>query len=95
MADSFERAAKPYSIPQVIFASSVGTMIEWYDFYLFGSLAAVLAPKIYPAGNDTFALIAYLATFAVGFVVPGRLERCSSGGWATWWGASMRSWSRW
>jgi MFS family permease len=44
-------------------------MIEWYDFYLFGSLASVLAPKIYPAGNDTFALIAYLATFAVGFVV--------------------------
>ncbi len=58
-----------YSIPGVIFASSVGTMIEWYDFYLFGSLASVLAPKIYPAGNDTFALIAYLATFAVGFVV--------------------------
>ena len=57
------------SIPRVIFASSVGTMIEWYDFYLFGSLASVLAPKIYPAGNDTFALIAYLATFAVGFVV--------------------------
>ncbi len=59
----------PNSIPRVIFASSVGTMIEWYDFYLFGSLASVLAPKIYPAGNDTFALIAYLATFAVGFVV--------------------------
>jgi MFS family permease len=57
------------SIPRVIFASSVGTMIEWYDFYLFGSLASVLAPKIYPAGNDTFALIAYLATFAIGFVV--------------------------
>ena len=61
--------ARNYSIPRVIFASSVGTMIEWYDFYLFGSLASVLAPKIYPAGNDTFALIAYLATFAVGFVV--------------------------
>jgi MFS family permease len=59
----------PNSIPRVIFASSVGTMIEWYDFYLFGSLASVLAPKIYPAGNDTFALIAYLATFAIGFVV--------------------------
>jgi MFS family permease len=71
MAASFATtlSGKTNSIPRVIFASSVGTMIEWYDFYLFGSLASVLAPKIYPAGNDTFALIAYLATFAVGFVV--------------------------
>jgi MFS family permease len=44
-------------------------MIEWYDFYIFGSLAAVLSLKFYPPGNDTFAYIAYLATFAVGFVV--------------------------
>jgi MFS family permease len=58
-----------YSIPRVIVASAVGTMIEWYDFYIFGSLAAVLALKFYPAGNDTVAVIAYLATFAVGFVV--------------------------
>ncbi len=54
---------------QVIGASSVGTMIEWYDFYIFGSLATVIAPLFYPPGNDTFAYIAYLATFAVGFVV--------------------------
>jgi MFS family permease len=58
-----------YSISRVILASAVGTMIEWYDFYIFGSLAAFLSPKFYPPGNDTFALIAYLATFAVGFVV--------------------------
>ncbi|HVI07844.1 MAG TPA: MFS transporter [Candidatus Binatia bacterium] len=58
-----------YSIWRVIMASSVGTMIEWYDFYIFGSLAAVLGPKFYPPGNDTFAYIAYLATFAVGFLV--------------------------
>src|SRR5215475_8009633 len=58
-----------YSIPKVIMASSVGTMIEWYDFYIFGSLAAVLSPKFYPSGNDTIALIAYLSTFAVGFLV--------------------------
>jgi len=44
-------------------------MIEWYDFYIFGSLAAVLSLKFYPPGNATFAYIAYLATFAVGFVV--------------------------
>ncbi len=58
-----------YSIWRVILASAVGTMIEWYDFYIFGSLASVLALKFYPVGNDTFALIAYLATFAVGFLV--------------------------
>jgi MFS family permease len=58
-----------YKISKVIAASAVGTMIEWYDFYIFGSLAAYLAPKFYPPGNDTFAYIAYLATFAVGFVV--------------------------
>src|SRR6188474_3092420 len=54
---------------QVIGASSVGTMIEWYDFYIFGSLATTIAPLFYPPGNDTFAYIAYLATFAVGFIV--------------------------
>jgi MFS family permease len=53
----------------VILASAVGTMIEWYDFYIFGSLAAILSLKFYPPGNATFAYIAYLATFAVGFVV--------------------------
>src|ERR1700723_4740730 len=58
-----------YSIWRVILASSVGTMIEWYDFYIFGSLTAILALKFYPPGNDTFAYLAYLATFAVGFLV--------------------------
>jgi MFS family permease len=53
----------------VILASSVGTMIEWYDFYIFGSLTVVLSQKFYPQGNPTFALIAYLSTFAVGFMV--------------------------
>src|SRR2546430_14522579 len=58
-----------YGIWRVILASSVGTMIEWYDFYIFGSLAAVLSPIFYPTGNQTFAYVAYLATFAVGFIV--------------------------
>src|SRR5687767_3994539 len=44
-------------------------MIEWYDFYIFGSLATIIAPLFYPQGNNTLALIAYLSTFAVGFVV--------------------------
>src|SRR5262245_42335254 len=62
-------AATEYRIWQVIVASAVGTMIEWYDFYIFGSLAIVISPLFYPAGNNTLALIAYLSTFAVGFVV--------------------------
>jgi len=44
-------------------------MIEWYDFYIFGSLATIISPLFYPKGNDTWALMAYLSTFAVGFVV--------------------------
>ena len=59
----------PGRIWMVILASSVGTMIEWYDFYIFGSLATILSQKFYPPGNNTFALIAYLSTFAVGFLV--------------------------
>jgi MFS family permease len=62
-------APAEYGIWRVIMASAVGTMIEWYDFYIFGSLAVYLSPKFYPKGNDTIALIAYLSTFAVGFVV--------------------------
>src|SRR6201996_7166373 len=61
--------APEYDILRVIMAASVGTMIAWYDFYIFGSLAAILGPKFYPPGNDTFAYLAYLATFAVGFLV--------------------------
>src|SRR5579864_9756621 len=69
MAIQPEHAETPHGIWRVIAASAAGTMIEWYDFYIFGSLTSVLAVKFYPPGNDTFAYIAYLATFAVGFVV--------------------------
>jgi MFS family permease len=58
-----------YKIWQIITASAVGTMIEWYDFYIFGSLAVTISPLFYPQGNNTLALIAYLSTFAIGFVV--------------------------
>jgi MFS family permease len=44
-------------------------VIEWYDFFIFGSLTAVLALKFYPPGNATFAYFAYLATFAIGLIV--------------------------
>ena len=53
----------------VISASSVGTLIEWYDFYIFGSLAAILSTQFFPQGNPTAALLSTLATFAAGFVV--------------------------
>lgn len=53
----------------VIGASSVGTMIEWYDFYIFGSLATIISTKFFPAGNPTAAFLSTLATFAAGFVV--------------------------
>src|SRR5215469_712964 len=69
-ADAIAASGAPgYSIWGVILASSVGTMIEWYDFYIFGSLAVVLSQKFYPPGNATFGLLAYLSTFAVGFMV--------------------------
>ena len=53
----------------VIVASSAGTVIEWYDFYIFGSLAAVLSGIFYPETNATISLLKWLATFAVGFAV--------------------------
>lgn len=68
-ANAHPRAGQDYNIWSVIIASAVGTMIEWYDFYIFGSLAAIIAPLFYPPGNETLALIVYLLTFAVGFVV--------------------------
>jgi len=54
-------------IAQVISAAGVGTMIEWYDFYVFGSLALFIAKFFYPSGNDTKATLATLATFGAGF----------------------------
>ena len=63
------KPAQPKAIWRVIIAAAVGTMIEWYDFYIFGSLATIIAPLFYPSGNDALALTAYLSTFAVGFVV--------------------------
>jgi len=57
------------TIWQVIAASSLGTLIEWYDFYIFGSLATVIADQFFPKTNPTAALLSTLATFAAGFIV--------------------------
>lgn len=54
---------------KVITASSVGTLIEWYDFYIFGSLSTIISQKFFPAANPTAALLSTLATFAAGFIV--------------------------
>ena len=53
----------------VITASSVGTLIEWYDFYIFGSLAVILSEQFFPQTNPTAAFLSTLATFAAGFIV--------------------------
>ena len=63
------KTQKKQSLAAIIAASSVGTMIEWYDFYIFGSLATIIATKFFPAGNPTAAFLSTLATFAAGFVV--------------------------
>jgi MFS family permease len=64
-------SSKKSSMFSVIGASSVGTMIEWYDFYIFGSLATIISTKFFPSGpgNETLAFLATLATFAAGFIV--------------------------
>ena len=54
---------------KVITASSAGTLIEWYDFYIFGSLSTIIAAKFFPSENPTTALLSVLATFAAGFIV--------------------------
>lgn len=61
--------AAPKGIWKVITASSVGTLIEWYDFYIFGSLSTIIAAKFFPSENPTAALLSTLATFAAGFIV--------------------------
>ena len=60
---------KQSSIAFVIGASSVGTLIEWYDFYIFGMLATIISKQFFPADAGTAALLSTLAIFAAGFIV--------------------------
>jgi MFS family permease len=53
----------------VIFASSLGTVFEWYDFYLYATLAPFFAAVFFPSGNNTAALLSAFATYAAGFLV--------------------------
>src|SRR6476646_3735998 len=58
---------KPWSMARVIIASSAGTAFEWYDFFIFGSLAPVISKVFFAGLEPTPALIAALALFAAGF----------------------------
>ena len=60
---------KQSGIAFVIGASSVGTLIEWYDFYIFGMLATIISKQFFPADAGTAALLSTLAIFAAGFIV--------------------------
>ena len=59
----------PAEIRKVVFASSLGTVFEWYDFYLYGSLAAIISKQFFSAVNPTAAFIFALMAFAAGFAV--------------------------
>ena len=58
-----------YKLPFVISASAAGTVIEWYDFYLYGVLAAFFSTQFFPPGDNVAALLVSLATFGAGFAV--------------------------
>ena len=59
----------PTNFRTVIVAASVGNVIEWYDFYIFGSLAAVLSVKFFEKSNPVAALLSTIALFTAGFLV--------------------------
>jgi MFS family permease len=63
------RALPEKGIGKIIFSSSLGTLIEWYDFYIFGMLAKTISVQFFPEGNNTAALLSTLAIFAAGFLV--------------------------
>src|SRR3981189_3074007 len=59
----------PRDFRRVIVAASVGNVIEWYDFYIFGSLAAVLSVKFFEQSNPVAALLSTIALFTAGFLI--------------------------
>src|SRR5436309_1118502 len=61
--------AKTHRTRLVVVAASLGTVFEWYDFYLYGSLAVFFSILFFPPGNDAAAFLASLATFGAGFAV--------------------------
>ena len=59
----------PKDFRRVIIAASVGNVIEWYDFYIFGSLAAVLSVKFFEKTHPVAALLSTIALFTAGFLI--------------------------
>lgn len=69
MSDSTTPPVAERGLMQVILASSVGTLIEWYDFYIYGAMSTIIAGQFFPKENPTAGFLATLATFAAGFIV--------------------------
>jgi len=69
MASNVSSAPMTAEEKKVIFASSLGTVFEWYDFYLYGSLAAIIAKQFFAGLDPTSAFIFALLAFAAGFIV--------------------------
>ena len=87
------RAAKvPLNeLRRVVVAAAVGNVIEWYDFYIFGSLAAILAAKFFEKEHPVAAFLSTVALFSVGFLIRPLGASCSAGS-ATASAGSTRSW---
>src|SRR5471030_527137 len=69
MATTTMNGASHAEEKKVIFASSLGTVFEWYDFYLYATLAPFFAALFFPKGNATSALLSAFAAYAAGFLV--------------------------
>lgn len=61
--------ASTAEIRKVVLAAALGTVFEWYDFFVYGSLAVIFGAMFFPKGNETAALLAALATFGAGFIL--------------------------
>jgi MFS family permease len=68
-ASQYREGAMTSEERMVIFASSLGTVFEWYDFYIYGTLAPILAAQFFSGVNPTAAFIFTLLAFAAGFAV--------------------------
>ena len=88
-----ERATRPASTRRITTAVTIGTVVEWYDFFLYGTAAALIFPKVFfPAGDPTSASLLSFATFATGFAA--RPWAGSSSGISATGSAASRSSSR-
>ena len=90
MEQTVQAARVPNNFRTVIAAASGGNVIEWYDFYIFGSLATILSVKFFEKSHPVAALLSTIALFTAGFLVRP-LGRFCSAGWETASAANIRS----